>query len=203
MTQSVAPVDHSLIKLEEFYGQCCSAQRAISPHLPRLRQLASGLDVAVEFGVKAGASSSALLLGAKRVISYDILETKSARNLQRIAGSRWDYRLEDSRRAAFGACDLLFVDSQHDYAQVQAELTAHAHKVRKYLAFHDSITFGTIGADGESGLHRWTYERGVSVPQEAMGIRPAIDEMMAADQSWRVLKHYTDSHGLLVLERRS
>lgn len=199
MITHVAPVD---IKLEEFYTRGCLAKRAMSPHLPRLRELATGLDVAIEFGVKGGASSSALLLGAKRVISYDILATPDARRLQVIAGARWDYRIEDSRLAQFGACDLLFVDSQHDYAQVKAELEAHASKVRRWLIFHDSITFGSIGAHGETGQHLWQYERGMSVPPEALGIRPAVDEMMASDPSWRIAKHYTDSHGLLVLERR-
>lgn len=202
MTQTEV-VDHTRIKLEEFYGRCCLAKRAMSPHLPRLRELATGLDLAIEFGVKGGASSSALLLGAKRVISYDILETRQARELQRIAGPRWDYRIEDSRSAVFGACDLLFVDSLHTFAQVKAELERHAAKVRRWIVFHDTITFGVIGANGETGEHLWTYERGCSVPEFALGIRPAIDEMMAADPTWRIVKHYTDSHGLLVLERRS
>jgi hypothetical protein len=195
-------VVHADIKLEEFYTRAFRAGRAISAHLPRLRALADGCDVAIEFGVKKGGSASALLLGAKRVISYDIIETAEARALQKIAGPRWDYRIEDSRAAVFGAADLLFVDSLHTYAQVKLELQLHAAKIRRWLVFHDSITFGSIGADGETGAHLWTYERGMTVPPHAMGIRPAIDEMMAADPSWRVVQHYTDSHGLLVLERR-
>jgi hypothetical protein len=40
------------------------------------------------------------------------------------------------------------------------------------------------------------------VPTDALGIRPAIDELLIRDPSWRIVAHYTDSHGLLVLERR-
>jgi hypothetical protein len=40
------------------------------------------------------------------------------------------------------------------------------------------------------------------VPLTALGIRPAIDDLMIRDPSWRIVARYTDSHGLLVLERR-
>jgi hypothetical protein len=183
------------------YTRHLGGQTAITPHLPRLRRLAEGLDLAVEFGVKRGASSSALLLAAQHVISYDIVETVEARELQAVAGTRWSYRIEDSRRATFDWCDLLFIDSLHTYGQVHDELEAHASKVKRYLVFHDTLTFGSVGAKGESGDQLWTYQRGVSVPPEALGIRPAIDELMMGGD-WHLQAHYLNSHGLLVLERR-
>lgn len=188
--------------IEGLYEHYCGCGWAMSPHLPRLRALAEGLDLAVEFGVKRGASSTALLLGANRVMSFDIVETPQARALQQLAGDRWTYRIEDSRKAVVPWCDLLFLDSLHTYDQVRAELHRHAGMVRRYLVFHDTITFGSIGAKGESGDQLWTYQRGVSVPREALGIRPAIDELLIRDPSWRIAAHYTDSHGLLVLEWR-
>jgi hypothetical protein len=190
--------------LEPLYRQHLThTRRAMTPHLPRLRALAADVDVTlcVEFGVKQGASSVALLMGAQHVISYDIVETPQARSLQAIAGPRWDYRVQDSRVAVPTPCDLCFVDSLHTYAQVKAELAQHAAYVRKYLVFHDTITFGSIGANGESGTWIWRQEPGVAVDLAHMGIRPAIDELMIADRSWRIAAHYTNSHGLLVLER--
>jgi len=187
--------------LEAIYQAHLRGGSAMALHLPRIRAMTNGLDVAVEFGVKRGASSSALLLAAARVVSYDVIETRQARELLRVAPS-WEYRIEDSRRADVPSCDLLLIDSLHTYAQVKAELEAHADNVRRWLVFHDVITFGVIGADGETGAHLWTYQRGQSVPPEALGIRPAIDELMIRDPSWRVAASYTDSHGLLVLERR-
>jgi hypothetical protein len=190
--------------LEPLYRQHLThTRRAMTPHLARLRALAGGLNLCVEFGVKQGASSVALLLGAQHVISYDIVETPQARSLQVIAGPRWDYRIQDSRTARPTPCDLCFVDSLHTYAQVKAELAQHAAHVRKYLVFHDTITFGSIGANGETGTWIWRQEPGVAVTMEHMGIRPAIDELMIADRSWQLAAHYTHSHGLLVLERRS
>jgi len=174
----------------------------MAAHLPRLRMLSAGLELAVEFGVKRGGSATALLLGAQRVISIDIKPTREAQQLQQIVGDRWDYRICDSRTAQISECDLLFLDSHHSYAQVSTELEAHGHKVRRYLIFHDSITFGSIAAASENGKQAWTYTPAQSVPQQFLGIRPAIDLYMAQDDSWRVKSHYVDSHGLLVLERR-
>lgn len=187
--------------LQEIYDRHCAAGTAISTHLPRLRELATGLDTVVEFGVKRGGSSSALLLGAKQVISYDVAVTPEARDLKRLVGERWDYRIGDSRAADFDAAEMLFVDSQHDYDQVSAEL-AHADKVTRYIVGHDTITFGSVGAKGESGDHAWQYRRGQSVPREALGIRVSYDELMIRDPSWRIVSHDWRSHGLLVLERR-
>lgn len=196
-----AKVGH-IATVESIYLANCALNTAISPHLQRLRALAEGLSLAVEFGVKRGASSSALLMGAKRVISYDIKETPEANELEVAAGSRWDYRIEDSRTADVPECELCFIDSLHTYAQMKAELDAHAHKVTRYLVAHDVGTFGEVGAVGETGAQAWPYVKGKSCPEEFLGIRPALDQMMANDPSWRIAARYTDSHGLLVLERR-
>jgi predicted O-methyltransferase YrrM len=188
--------------LEGLYDQYRAGKTAIAPHLPRLRALAAQCANAVEFGVKQGASSTALLLGAEHVTSLDIRETPQARALQRLVGERWTYRIADTRQVTPQATDLLFIDSLHTYDQVAAELARHADHVRRFLVFHDTVTFGSIGAKGEGGEQAWTYQRGVSVPLEALGIRPAIDALMMRDTSWRIVAHYVDSHGLLVLERR-
>jgi hypothetical protein len=189
--------------LEALYTRhLAETRRAMTAHLPRLRALATGLDLAVEFGVKYGASSVALLLGAQHVISYDTVVTPQAKSLQAVAGPRWEYRLQDSRRAMPTPCDLLLVDSLHTYAQVRAELARHAAAVGRYLVFHDTITFGSIGANGETGKWIWRQEPGVAVTIDHLGIRPAIDELMIADPTWCLKAHYVDSHGLLVLERR-
>lgn len=187
--------------IESIYEEHLKKQTAISVHLPRLRSLATGLDLAVEFGVKAGASSSALLMGARHVISYDIVPTSCAERLAQAAGPRWNYRIQSSLMAGPVHCDLLFIDSLHTYGQCKGELWRHANSVRSYIVFHDTVTFGSVGAAGETGRQSWPYQPGVSVPPEHLGIRPAIDELMIDDPLWRIQAHWTDSHGLLVLRR--
>jgi hypothetical protein len=183
----------------------CRAGTAISPHLPRLRELASKFagQHAVEFGVKRGASSSALLLGlgpAGKLISFDTVPTREAKALKVIAGDRWDYRIEDSRTANVPTAGLVFFDSLHTYAQVAVELKHVSCLHARMLIFHDVTTFGEIGADGETGRHSWTYVPGAgSVPFAHQGIRPAIDEFMIANPSWRIADRRVEAHGLLVL----
>jgi hypothetical protein len=170
-------------------------------HLPKLRELAARCPTAVEFGVKGGGSSSALLLGAERVTSFDLVETAEARELEAVAGDRWDYRIEDSRTAEPFPCGMILIDSLHTYAQVSAELERWSDFTGR-IAFHDTLTFGSVGADGETGRHSWMYVPGQSVPLEHLGIRPAIDELMIREPSWRVVYSTPESHGLLVLEHR-
>jgi len=201
-TRRASDVRYMSDPIEGLYVQHCQSGSAIAAHLPRLRQLARGAALAVEFGVKCGASTTALLLGAERVISYDISQTPEAQDLQALAGDRWSYRIQDSRVATIPDCDLLFIDSQHSYDQMIAELMQHADQVQRWLVCHDTITFGSIAAIGETGRHAWTYQPGQSVPFEALGIRPAIDALMISDPTWHLAAHYTESHGLLVLERR-
>jgi hypothetical protein len=179
--------------LETIYAEWCRMPTASSPHLPTLRSLASECGVCVELGCRDGASATALLLGTDAdVYSFDIEPRPRAMRLAEIVGERWHYVIGDSRTADVPECDLMFVDAQHDYAHVNAELLAHAGKVRKYLCFHDTITFGSHGAIGESGRY----------DPEVLGIRPAIDQLMMRDESWRLVRHDTHSHGFLVLQRK-
>lgn len=186
--------------IDAVYVRHCAGKTAIAPHLPRLRALADGLELAVEFGVKRGASSAALLLGAKRVVSFDVVATPEARELEAAAGGRWDYRIEDSRKADVPECDMLFVDSLHDYEQCAAELNYHGDKARRFIALHDTQTFWEVGANGETGRKKWDYVAGRgSVPLDCLGIGQAILNFMSCHRKWYVQASYPDSHGLLVL----
>ncbi len=192
----------SVAALERLYASYCQSAAAIAPHLPRLRALGQGRSLVVEFGVKRGMSSTAWLLSAQHVISYDITPTPQARELKELV-PEWDYRLQDTVEADIPECDLLFIDSLHTFAQVDAELRRHADRVRQMLVFHDVTTFGEVGAVGETGKQAWTYRAGGgSVPLAYQGIRPAIDALMIRDASWHIAARYVDGHGLLVLERR-
>ncbi len=190
------------LDLETLYQQHCQSRRhSTAPHLPRLREYATGCDLAIEFGTRHGASASALLLGATRVISYDLARSNHLPALARAAGARWTFRQQNTLEAPVTPCDLLFCDSRHTYAHLAAELTRHAAAVSRWLIFHDTMTFGTIGADGESGVPSFQLRRGGAIPREHYGIRLAVDELQIRDSSWCVAAHYPESHGLLVLER--
>lgn len=192
-----------IVALNAWFTRLAASGTAMSPHMPRLRDLATDLDV-VEFGVKRGCSTIAFLCSARSVWSVDLVPPRPTDMTAWLtaAGDMWSFHQGDTRTITIPPCDLLLVDANHTYASVAAELTQHADKVRRYLVFHDSLTFGSIGADAETGRPLWIATPGHSVPPFALGIRPAVDELMIRDPSWHIVAHYTDSHGLLILERR-
>lgn len=165
---------------------------SINEHLPVLQQLASECDTICEFGVKIARSSVALLLGVRGVLySWDIQATPQALEAADKARQKWVYTIGDSRTANVQPCDMLFIDSLHTYDQLTAELEHAAHFARKYLVFHDTVTFGEADAIGETGRTK----------EGTRGIMPAIEELMQRDPTWRVKHHYLNNNGLLVLER--
>jgi len=110
------------------------------------------------------------------VRSYDIKrceEVATMETLARAEGVDYLFTLGDTREVDIEETDLLFVDTDHTYAQVKAELERHAHKVRRYLIFHDTVTYKEIV--------------------------PAIEETLV---DWYTLEDIRTQHGLLILEKR-
>ena len=186
------------MNLEELYGDRHRSGKMMAHHMPALRKLAERCDVCVEFGVRSGPSTLALLCGTKgAVVSYDVQHIPQWHDpIMRAAGGRWELRICPSETATdVPECDLLMHDSFHNYAQVDLEMKAHAHKARKFLVFHDTIACAVKGEGITGGYHPPHYS-------DPRGIRLAIDELMIRDPSWRIYSHDPESNGLLVLERR-
>ncbi len=177
-----------------------SAPDAMSGHMPTLRALAESCDVCVEFGVRRPNATIALLAGCRgKVYSYDLERYPPAEKLyktiQSAVGDRWVFTLGDSAKVEIPECDLMLHDSLHNYDHVSAELKAHAHKVRKYMAFHDTDTLG------KHGQRTWDSP---NPDPDIKGIIPAVmDYVDEHDDSWRVKFLHTHSNGMLVMERQS
>lgn len=175
--------------LVENYLDRLNRQSAMAAHLPRLAALARRCSHATEFGVRIGHSTIALLHGFSPGISdcalasYDIAPPRFAPPPLR-PGLVWHFHRADTALLAdIAPTDLLFIDTLHTCAQVQAELKHHA-RVNRWIAFHDTITFGTLGERGEPGITHAIYQF-----------------LSLHGDAWRVASHNPVSHGLLVLER--
>lgn len=188
--------------LTERYDILCKTPADIHEHLPVLRRYAEQCDSIAELGVQCGKSTTAFLMGQPELlVSIDVQrraeldELSGAASewhkfedgsvLANIGKTSWDFRLEDSRTCILPAIDLLFIDSAHCYDQTKAELERHAGKVRKWLIFHDTVSYGEFGEAGP--------------PQ--VGIGPAISEFLSAHPEWTEREHFSNNNGLLVLER--
>lgn len=161
-------------------------------HLEILSKVASDCLTVVEFGVRTGNSTVALLHGlergtrnGKRVLhSYDIADP--AFNPPKLECVEWIFHKADtSALAEIPWCDLLLIDTKHTCVQVTAELK-HERRVIDRIVFHDTVAWGDKGEGGE------------------LGITSAIYAFLAEHgDDWRVDFHRPNCNGLLCLRRIS
>ena len=170
--------------LPDLYRLRLSTPSDISEHMPRLLDLASKCKHVTEFGVRSGNSTIAFLSGLGPdgvLVSYD----RNQPNIPELDhDARWyPHEADTGRMQAIARTDMLFIDTLHTCAQVEAELR-HAAQVEHWLVFHDTVLFGSCD-EGQPGP----------------GIVHPIFEFLAANPWWKVAAHYANNNGLLILER--
>jgi hypothetical protein len=161
---------------------------SVKPHLDIFVNYGSQCKVVTEFGVETGCSTVAFLMsGCKKVYSYDVVITPNARMVEHAAREdKRHFRLyeKDNLKAKIKKTDLLFIDTDHWYGQIKAELLTHHKRVRKWILMHDTETFGIVNPfDGRPGM------------------KAAIYEFLEDHPEWQMKEHYEIGHGLTVLER--
>lgn len=142
-------------ELEKLYQLLCSTPSDINEHLPKLRELASSVDHVTEMGVRGAVSTVALLCGQPDVlVSWDIdpaaiVNPMVAQLIEwsRESGTSFQPRVGSTVECSIEPTSLLFIDTLHTHDQLWAELNLHGDLVDKYLAFHDTETFGYQGED--------------------------------------------------------
>lgn len=166
--------------------QRISNRSDISEHLQTLHDLTASISrcVVVEFGTRDGNSTCAFLTAGAKVYSYDIGNVRF-RPENDDQAKRWHLTQADtSKLSSIEECDILFIDSLHTGQHVRQELL-HAKYAKRYIVFHDTVLFGDKGELGQSG------------------ITGAIYDFLASNLEWKVLRHYENNCGLLILERKN
>jgi len=163
----------------------------INEHLPMLYYLAQQCDHVTEFGVRTGASTLAFLHGLQgrpaTLRSYDINDQYGVQDsLTRWTRVEWTFSICSTLSITrIEPTDLLFVDTLHNYDQVRQELALHGESARRWIVFHDTETFGTVGDDGGRGINQ------------------AITEWLEAKPEWRIVYRTHRNNGLTVIERET
>ncbi|MEI6852555.1 MAG: hypothetical protein WCL06_06910 [Bacteroidota bacterium] len=160
---------------------------SVKPHLDIFTNYASKCKTVTEFGVETGCSTMAFLMSScSKVYSYDVIVTPNARLVKDAADADGRFfRLyeKDNLKVKIRKTDMLFIDTDHWYGQIKAELEHHHSRVRKWILMHDTETFGLINPfDGRPGM------------------KAAIYEFMEAHPEWQIKEHFDVGHGLTVLE---
>ena len=169
------------------YQLACAVPSDINQHLPMLNQLANACSTVVELGVRTGVSTRALLAADCELYSYDLSLDPTVVNLFNIAKSqnkKCEYSVANSLTMDIPETDLLFIDTDHTYQQLFTELERHHHRVRKYIAFHDTFTYG------------------LKTDQDPLkGLFTAIVEFMTRHPEWRFKYHTSENNGFTVIEK--
>lgn len=180
----------SIQLIQREYENARDTPSDINEHVETLYNLALECNVIVEGGVRWVVSTWAFILGCAcrggEVHSYCwtlLPEIQRAIDLCQDEKVPWHFYGGDWLNREIPECDLLFIDTNHFYSQLKEELRVHGLRVQKYIAFHDTVSFGIVGAD-----------------EKSPGLWQAIEELMA-EGDWKIKDHYTHCHGLTVLEK--
>jgi hypothetical protein len=185
-------------KIEEIYKKKCNTPTDINEHLTVLKKYAEESEVIIEMGVRSIVSTWAFLFGKpKKLISIDMVEPKNFKNhdpdgcdldlvykLAKENDINFQFLLSNSLQIEIPECDFLFLDTLHDYNQVKSELKLHANKVKKYIGFHDTVTFKIKG----------------ETPGE-LGIGKAIDEFLQENKDWIIHEEFFNNNGLTIIKK--
>lgn len=174
--------------LEDEYHKAKTQPSDIYENVHILYDLAKDCQHVTEMGVRTGVSTRALLNSSVDLVSYDIVLNPSVSTLFEVAkqaGKNVQYIKADVLHVDIAETDMLFIDTLHTYNQLRQELRLHAGKVRKYIAFHDTHTFGLRG---EVGI-------------DNKGLLSAIIEFLIEHPEWQFKMYRTNNNGFTVLER--
>ena len=181
------PIMNNTDVLTREYQLACAMPSDINQHLPLLNKLANECSTVVELGVRTGVSTRALLAATCRLYSYDLELYPTVVDLFNVAKSMQKpcvYQIGNSLTMEIPETDMLFIDTDHTYQQLSAELARHHTKVKKYIAFHDTFTYGL--KTGQDPLR---------------GIFTAIIEFMTEHPEWKFKYHTSENNGFTVIER--
>jgi len=155
----------------------------INEHIAMMHRYADQCEHITEFGVRTGVSTWAWIASrAKTIRCYDIENVMHnlEHHIQSAKDTRKDFKFIPQSTIMEGfeiePTDLLFIDTEHTYKQCSTELKKHAHKVKKYLIFHDTVNCGSE-------------------------LMPAINEFLKDNPNWVVKEKVWENNGLMVLEK--
>jgi hypothetical protein len=182
------------MNLQQEYQISCDTESDINRHLPILYEAAQECDHVTEMGVRNGSSTRAFLYAdPKKYIAYDLEINPKVDELFEYCksiGKDYEYVQADVLKIEIQETDLLFIDTYHCYEQLIQELKLHSDKVKKYIIFHDTYTYGRRGENLDFQSFAGTK-----------GIMYAIEEFLDENKNWKIVHDVDYNNGLVIIER--
>lgn len=170
----------------------------INEHLEVLYNLGMECESIVEMGVRGGQSTRAFLNTDASLKAYDIELHQVVMNLfnqAKVVGKNVAYIEANVLNIEIDECDLLFIDTWHTGVQLKKELALHGNKAKKYLAFHDTHTYGC--RDEKQNWQDFPDKR----PIAGEGLIGPIINFVIENPHWKFKEFRTNNNGLTILER--
>jgi hypothetical protein len=195
------------VKILKKFIELSKTPSDINEHLETLRKYTQECEVVIEMGVRAIVSTWAFLAGKpKKLISLDLYNPSTfGGNLQEVydaaSEAEIDFTFVEQNSLTYNidSCDLLFLDTWHDFLQLKRELTRHHTKVKKYIIFHDTVSFANIDEKSAEEMAVLNEEE-TNLPK---GLWPAIEEFLYHNKNWIIWEKKPNNNGLTVLKRIS
>ncbi len=162
--------------------------QSLKPHLDILAEYGAQSRTVTILGIETGCSSVAFLAsGCKKLFSYDVNihpNISAVKQAAHLDGISFRIIQKDYLKAKLQRTDLLFIDTDHWYGQIKAELNRHHGSVSRWILMHDTETFALVNPfDGRPGM------------------RAAIFEFLEQHPEWDLKDHFATGDGLTILER--
>ena len=162
-------------RIEELSNSGCD----ICEHFPLMLKYGKQCEHITEMGVRNVVSTWGWIgSNPKKLICYDYRrsnEIQDAIDTAAELGLDFTFHEADTRAIEIEETDLLFIDTEHTYDQMQKELELHGNKARKFIIFHDT-------AD--------CHEMNV-----------AIKEFMEANPHWVNEEEVINNHGFKIIKK--
>lgn len=204
---------HANAKLEltKIYEHYCRESSDIFQHIPVLKDLSKQCESAIEIGIRDMVSTWGILQGLtensssrRSYLGIDLVYPPEknltlAKRLSAANGIQFDFWAANDMTIDIPESDLLFIDSLHTYCHLTYELETFCHKIKKYIAMHDtSEPWGTEDDDhyfGDYSEYPAHYDR------TKKGLWAAVEDFLAKHPEWILHERRFNCHGFTILRR--
>jgi hypothetical protein len=191
-------------KIIDMLNQKIQTPCDINEHLATLFKYAEGCEHITEFGTREITATWAFLAAKpKTFVGVDIYTSPNLPRAQELCKENdIDFVWKNHSTLVDGyvadETDFLFIDTAHTYGQLREELKRHGNQAKKYIGFHDTVTFGQVN----EAPYEANRDFEASIPADApKGLVPAIDEFLMENPHWIREEVFTHNNGLTILKR--
>jgi hypothetical protein len=201
------------MSLEQRYASARDTPSDINEHVEVLYWYAKSCESVLEMGM-GGVASWAFLSGlrdngkdAKKMVSNHVTSCQVAEEVCAVAqneGVIYSFIAGNNLELVISPVDLTFIDTWHVYGQLKRELAKFSELTNKFIIIHHTQIDAEPGESVRVGMETSLQSKQSGIPEEELvrGLRPAIEEFLAAHPEWSVHVELINNHGLTVLAKQ-